>query len=357
MDNFEQIRTDTSNWLNEHPYAKDVTSGALEVIPFIGPTLRNIFERSTKSEDDKTLILTFLRTLQDASDEQLKGLSKLNDISGGMDELLARSLHILSVLEETNVDVKKIKEKLDTLPQNSDQAKADFWKQFDLTLDAIVQLVSGHAKLINRAVAPLLDGRPDGLEATAKQFRALVFNDELPLGYAKAHAHLDGWYYVEEFRSEVNEAKRTAVNTELFIFQYAVFPMMSQSGYLGDFGFGSAAKLWSLLSQESAQDLDKEELQRDICDNFLRAFRWLTEERSWHESHGRKLVQSRLAAEQYERMLELSELNTPDGVIKPVREWCREWQYLVNQQLWTNNLEGAIARLRTAKYDHRAEPE
>jgi hypothetical protein len=358
MDNFEQVKIGISNWLNEHPYAKDVTSGALEVIPYIGPTLRNIFERSTKSEGDKTSILKFLRTLQDASNERLKGLSsRLDDIYGGVDELSVLSLHISAVLEETNADVKKIKQKLDTLPQESDHTKAEFWKQFDLTLDAIDELIGGHVKLINQAVAPLLEGRTDGLNTTAKEFRALVFNDELPLGYAKAHAHLNEWCFVEEFRNEVNQAKLNAVRTELSIFQYAVFPMMSHSGYLGDFGFGSAAKLWSLLSQESAQSLDKEEFQRDICENFLRAFQWLTEERSWHESHGRQLVQSRLTTKEYERMLELSELNTPNGILKPVRAWCREWQYLVNQQLWTDNLEGAIARLRTAKYDPKAESE
>ena len=358
MDNFKQIRTDINSWLDEHPYSKDVTSGALEVIPFIGPTLRNIFERSTKPEDDKASILTFLRTLQDASDERLKSLSsELNDMTGGVEELSVRSLHISSVSEETNAEVKEISRKIDMLKQQSEQTKGGFWQQFDLSLDALEELVNGHVKLINRVVEPLLEGRPNGLEATARQFRRLVFNNELPAGYAKAHAYLDEWTFIEEFRSEVKKAKLQAVRTELFIFQYAVFPMMYQTGYFGNFGFGGAAKLWLLLTQDSAQGLAKEKLQIAVHENFLLAFQWLTQEHLWHESHGRKLVKLRITREQYERLLEIPQLNTPDGVVKPVSEWCREWQYLVNQQLWANNLEGAIARLRTAKYAHKAEPE
>jgi hypothetical protein len=354
MDRFKQIRTDINNWLNENPYAKDVTSGALEVIPYIGPILKNVFERSTKSEDDKASIIKLLKSLQDANDEEL---TKICDMSVGVEELLERSLLISNVSEETNAEIKKITRKVDILLQESEQVKADFWRQFDCALDALEQLFGGHVRLINQAVTPLLEARPDGLETTAKQFRTLVFNNELPSGYAKAHAHLDEWVFMEEFRDERNRAKIQTVRTELFVFQYAVFPMMSESGYFGDFGFGSAVKLWLLLTQDSALGLEKERLQSDIRENFLRAFEWLTQERSWHESHGRKLVKSRITKDEYEGLLEITQLNTPDGVLKPVSEWCREWQYLVNQQLWVGNLADSIAKLRSSKYDHKAEPE
>jgi hypothetical protein len=162
---------------------------------------------------------------------------------------------------------------------------------------------------------------------------------------------------MEEFRGEVNKAKINAVRSELSIFQYAVFPLMYQSGYLGDFGFGSAARLWLLLTQDSVQGLDIEKLQWDIRANFLLAFEWLTQERSWYEAHGRKMVKSRVTEDEYKRMLEISQLNTPDGVLKPVNEWCREWQYLVSQQLWDGILKVSITKLRNARYDHKAEPE
>ena len=356
--NLEQIRTDICNWLAEHPYAKDVTSGALEAIPYLGPALRNILERSTKLEDDRADIIQFLRSLQNASDEQLLILlRKLDEISGALNELSLDSLRILGISEETNAGVKEIIEKVDVLLHRSEQAKAGFWKQFALALDALEELISSHVKLINRTLAPLLEGRPNGLADTAEQFRTLVFNSELPQGYARAHAHLDEWTSMEEFRGEVNHARLNATRTELYVFQYAVFPMMSQSGYFGDFGFGSAAKLWLLLTQDSTQNPEKEKLQTDIRANFLLAFDWLTQERSWHELHDRKLVKSRLSKEEYERMLEISQLNVPDGVLKPVCEWCREWQYLVNQQLWTGALETSIARLRSAAHDRKVEIE
>jgi hypothetical protein len=345
MDSFKQIRADISDWLDKNPYAKDVTSGALEVIPYFGPILKNIFERSTKSDDDKANIIKLLTFLQDSNDGVLTGFS---DISEKVDDLLERLLLISNVSEEAKAEIKTITGKVDILLQESEQSKAGFWKQFDLALDALEQLFNGHVKLINEAVAPLLEGRPDGLESTAKQFRTLVFNNELPSGYVKAHAHLDEWAFMDEFRSEVNYARINSVRTELSVFEYAVFPMLTESGYFGDFGFGSAVKLRLLLAQDSAQGLEKGRLQNDIRENFLRAFEWLTQERSWHESHGRKLVKSRITKEEYEGLLEITQLNSPDGVLKPVSEWCRQWQYLVNQQLWIGNLEGSIARLREA---------
>ena len=358
MDRFEEIRGKISDWLNEHPYTIDVTSGALEAVPFVGPVLSKIFERSTQPEDDKIKIVEFLRTVQDATDEQLERLSgKLDGMSRGVEGLSVGSLRILSLSEKTNDKVDEIARNVNTLLHQSEQAKGDFWRQFDLTLGALEELIDKHVKLIEQAVAPLVDGRPDGLEATAVQFRALVFNNELPSGYAKAHAYLDEWTSIAEFRNAVNQAKINAVRSELSIFQYAVFPMMSESAYLGDFGFGSATKLWLLLTRESAQALDIEKLQRDTRSNFLLAFEWLTQERSWYEAHGRKILKSRITENEYKRMLAISQLNTPDGVLKPVNEWCREWQYLVSQQLWDGILKVSITKLRNARYDFKAKPE
>lgn len=158
--------------------------------------------------------------------------------------------------------------------------------------------------------------------------------------------------YLKEFNQNTLAGRRLdVVRAELSIFQYAVFPMLSKSGYLRDYGFGSAGKLWSLLSSNSPyQEEKKVNLQEEVRENLILGFEWLLTEEEWLTSHRREVVKLPVAREKYEPLFEVSNLSKPDSVVELVRSWCVAWQYLVKQQTWGKYLAYAIAQLRLAKF-------
>jgi hypothetical protein len=133
------------------------------------------------------------------------------------------------------------------------QTKEDEWAQVNEALNELEALVKAHLDLIDKVIAPVVEEKQNGLPITAERFRALVFNHDLSIGYQKGVGYIDSITYLKEFGENTLARRRLNVlRTQLSIFQFAVFPMMSQSGYLGDYGFGSAAKLWSMLSSNKS---------------------------------------------------------------------------------------------------------
>lgn len=233
------------------------------------------------------------------------------------------------------------------------QTKEDIWTQVNEALDQLETLVKGHLDLIDKAIAPVIGEEPNGVLTTAGRFRALVFNHDLPIGYQNAVGYIDSMTYLKEFKWETIAGRRLdTLRKELPIFQYAVFPMLSRSGYLGDYGFGSAAKLWSLVSSNSPYQEEKKAnlLQEEIRENFRLGFEWLLYEEEWLTSHREEAVKLPVAREQFEPLLEVSNLHKPDGIVELVRSWCVGWQYLVKQQTWGKYLSYAISQLRLAKF-------